>query len=295
MLQFEIFRAVVDAGSFTKAGDKLGLSQSAVSHAIKGLEAELNLTLLHRGRSGISLTSEGEAMMAYVRQILHLTEKMKQEAGRLNGMEVGTLRIGTFPSVSASLLPSILEKFHSAYPGIHVEFHEGGYTELKQMVSSNIIDISFLTSNDSANLDFIPLFQDHLQVILPGNHPLQTKKQLSVRDIASYPFIMPKDGCDDLIKQLFAKHHLQPKVYCEIADNQAIIAMVQKNLGLSIVPELVAHGNHDGLSRVRLKEQCFRTVGLALQNLPQVSPAVAAFINLTKSVVGGHIIHEGRK
>ncbi|WP_019119862.1 LysR family transcriptional regulator [Brevibacillus massiliensis] len=288
MLQYEIFRAVVDSGSFTKAGDKLGLSQSAVSHAIKGLEAELNLTLLHRGRSGISLTSEGEVMIDYARQILNLAEEMKQEAGRLNGLEVGTLRIGTFPSVSAYLLPSVLEKFHAAYPGIHVEFHEGGYMELKQMVSSNIIDIGFLTSDDAGNLDFIPLFEDYLQVILPGNHPLRTKKQISVRDIASYPFIMPKGGCDDLIKQLFARHHLKPKVYCEIADNQAIIAMVQKNLGISIIPELVAHGHHDGLSRARLKEECFRTVGLALPAHKQVSPAVSAFITLTKSVVGDH-------
>ncbi len=284
LLQYEIFKEVIDSGSFTKAGDELGLTQSAVSHAVKGLEAELDLTLLKRGRTGVSLTDEGERILTYIREILNLSEKMKQEAGRLNGLEIGMIRIGTFPSVSAYLLPSIIEKFHTMYPAIQVEFHEGGYHDLKQMVSSNVIDISFLTANHAENLDFIPLFDDHLHVILPGSHPLKSEKQISVHDISSDPFIMPKAGCDDLIRELFKKNKLKPNVYCEIADNQTIIAMVEKNLGISIVPEIVIHANKD-LVQMELKEGTFRTIGLALPNLHTVSPAVAAFIELTKSMI----------
>ncbi|MCF6409504.1 LysR family transcriptional regulator [Pseudalkalibacillus salsuginis] len=284
LLQYEIFKKVIDLGSFTKAGDELGLTQSAVSHAVKGLEAELDLTLLKRGRTGVSLTDEGERILTYIREILNLSEKMKQEAGRLNGLEIGMIRIGTFPSVSAYLLPSIIEKFHTMYPAIQVEFHEGGYHDLKKMVSSNVIDISFLTANHAENLDFIPLFDDHLHVILPGSHPLISEKQISVHDISSDPFIMPKAGCDDLIRELFKTNKLKPNVYCEIADNQTIIAMVEKNLGISIVPEIVIHANKD-LVQIELKEETFRTIGLALPNLHTVSPAVAAFIELTKSMI----------
>ncbi|WP_408010194.1 LysR family transcriptional regulator [Pseudalkalibacillus sp. A8] len=284
LLQYEIFKEVIELGSFTKAGDKLGLTQSAVSHAVKSLEAELDLTLLKRGRSGVSLTFEGKRILTYIRQILNLTEKMKQEAGRLNGLEIGTIRIGTFPSVSAYLLPSIIEKFHSTFPSIQVEFFEGGYHELRQMLSSNAIDIGFLTTNHAENLDFIPLFDDHLHIILPDSHPLKNEKQVSVQDIAAEPFIMPKAGCDDLIKELFKSNNLKPNVYCEIADNQTIIAMVQKNLGISIVPEIVMHAAKD-LASAELKEESYRTVGLALPDLDTVSPAVAAFIELTRSMI----------
>ncbi|SDI27710.1 LysR substrate-binding domain-containing protein [Alteribacillus bidgolensis] len=284
LLQYEIFKTVIDSGSFTKAGEKLGLTQSAISHAVRGLESELELTLLKRGRSGVSLTSEGERIIEFIRQTLNLSEKMKQEAGLLNGLEVGVIRIGTFPSVAAYLLPSILEKFQSEYPKIQVEFYEGGYNELKQMVSSNIIDVSFLTNNDAENLDFIPLFDDHLHVILPSAHPFTNKKKISIQEIASHPIIMPKAGCDELIKELFKKANLKPNVYCEIADNQTIIAMVQKNLGISIVPEIVMHGNNN-LNSIELKEESFRTIGLALPNLNDVSPAVAAFIELTRSMI----------
>ncbi|WP_221563293.1 LysR family transcriptional regulator [Alkalihalobacillus sp. TS-13] len=284
LLQYEIFKEVIESGSFTKAGDKLGLTQSAVSHAIKSLEAELDLTLLKRGRSGVFLTFEGERILTYIRQILNLSEKLKQEAGRLNGLEIGIIRIGTFPSVSSYLLPSIIERFHSMYPSIKVEFYEGGYHELRHLIASGVIDIGFLTAEHTENLDFIPLFDDHLKVILPSSHPLKNEKQVSIHDIATEPFIMPKAGCDDLIKALFKTNNLRPNVYCEIADNQTIIAMVQKNLGISIVPEIVMQTTRD-LATAELNEESFRTIGLALQNLNTVSPAVTAFIELTKSMV----------
>ncbi|SDI67148.1 LysR substrate binding domain-containing protein [Alteribacillus bidgolensis] len=95
---------------------------------------------------------------------------------------------------------------------------------------------------------------------------------------------MPKAGCDELIKELFKKVNLKPNVYCEVADNQTIIAMVQKDLGISIVPEIVIHGNNN-LNSFELKEECFRTIGLALPNLNDVSPSVSAFIELTKSMI----------
>ncbi|WP_257351531.1 LysR family transcriptional regulator [Pseudalkalibacillus decolorationis] len=284
LLQYEVFKTIVDTGSFTKAGDALGLTQSAVSHAIRGLETELNLTLLNRGRTGVTLTSEGERIIDYVREILNLTERMKQEAGKLNGLEVGTLSIGTFPSASANLLPGIIEKFQSEFPAINIKFHEGGYDEIKKMILSGKIEIGFLPSSDAENVDFIPLFDDHLRVILPENHRLKNKKKLSIHEIASEPFIMPKAGCDELIKGLFKKNKVQPNIYCEIADNQTIIAMVQKNLGISIVPEMVIRGGHNEHTIAQLKEECYRTVGLALASRQQASPAVRAFIELTTTL-----------
>jgi DNA-binding transcriptional LysR family regulator len=284
LLQYKVFETIVDTGSFTKAGDKLSLTQSAISHAIKGLEVELGLNLLNRGRSGISLTSEGERIIHYVREILNLSELMKQEAGNLNGLEVGSIRIGTFPSVSAHLLPAIIEKFQTNYPAIKVEFYEGGYNELMQMLSLGVIDVSFSTSETSGNFDFIPLFDDHLKVILPKNHQLSNKKVLSIHNIANEPFIMPKAGCDELIKELFKKNKLQPKVYCEIADNQTIISMVQRNLGISIVPDMILSREKE-LNIFQLEEESFRTIGLAVSSIERTSPAVSAFINLAKSMI----------
>ncbi|SFE87963.1 DNA-binding transcriptional regulator, LysR family [Bacillus sp. OV194] len=283
LLQYEVLKTVVETESFTRAGEKLGLTQSAISHAIRGLETELELTLMNRGRSGITLTNEGIRMMEYIQEILDLSERMKQEAGLLNGLKIGTIRIGTFPSVSASLLPSILKQFHQAFPGIQTEIYEGGYEEIKQMITSGKIDIGFLTSSTSESLDFIPLMEDHLYILLPDSHKLKRRKRISIHEISDEPFIMPKAGCDELIKGLFKENKILPQIFCEIADNQTIMAMVAKELGVSIVPELVLQGDtRKNVAAVTMKENCYRTIGLAVNSLERCSPAAEAFIELAK-------------
>lgn len=109
LAKYEIFSTVVELGSLTKAGDTLGLTQSAVSHAISSLESEWGFSILNRGRSGIQLTSNGERILKYIREILMWNEEMNQEIANINGLEVGTVRIGTISSVSIHWLPEIMK------------------------------------------------------------------------------------------------------------------------------------------------------------------------------------------
>ena len=112
LAKLEIFNTVVELGGLTKAGEALGLTQSAVSHAIASLESEWGFSILNRGRSGIKLTSNGEHVLKYIREMLKWNEEMHQEIANINGLEIGTVRIGTFSSVSAQWLPEILKNFN---------------------------------------------------------------------------------------------------------------------------------------------------------------------------------------
>lgn len=96
--QYKVFLTVVECGSFTKAGEKLGLTQSGVSHNIAKLESELGIVLLRRNRNGLLLTDAGERVMPHIRQIMHQAALLEQEAALIQGMEVGSIKIGTFPS-----------------------------------------------------------------------------------------------------------------------------------------------------------------------------------------------------
>lgn len=115
MFKYKIFLCVVEMGSFTKAGEVLNLTQSAISHAISGLEHELGLTLLIRGRSGIRLTNNGERLMKRFREIVQMDEKLYQEVALIKGLEIGTVKIGTFSSVSIHWLPRILKNSMSSF------------------------------------------------------------------------------------------------------------------------------------------------------------------------------------
>lgn len=122
--QLEVFIKVSETGSFTKAGELLSLTQSAISHIISSLEIELGFTLLYRNRSGITITNEGKKILQHALDILNKTELLKQEASSIIGIESGTLKIGCFPSVSAKILPTMTSKGLgiSIVPEILLEF-----------------------------------------------------------------------------------------------------------------------------------------------------------------------------
>lgn len=141
--KYEIFQTVIELGSLTKASESLNISQSGVSHAISSLEKDLGFSLLTRNKAGIRLTVNGERMLEYIREILQLNEKMLQEAGEIKGLEIGTVRIGTFSSVSAVWLPGIIKKFTDQYPHIKVDIAEGKQEEISRWISQGIIDFGF--------------------------------------------------------------------------------------------------------------------------------------------------------
>ncbi len=275
--RFEVFNAVVELGSLTKAGEMLKLTQSGISHAINSLENELGFTILTRGRTGINLTSNGERMLTYIRDILILNDRMKQEAAAINGLEVGVVRIGTFTSVAAQWLPHIIKQFQDDHSGIDVKLFEGDYSTLEGWILNGVIDCGFLTIPASQSLEFLPLKKDKMLCILSNQHPLHKLDRISFKQIEAEPLIMPKEGWDNEINQIFGENNIKPNVKYKVSDDQAIIAMVQNNLGISIRPEMTLSHLPDNVRIINLERDSFRYIGIASK--PNMSPATKKFID----------------
>ena len=281
--KFEIFNAVIELGSLTRAGESLGLTQSAVSHAISSLENECGFSLLSRGRTGISLTSNGERMLKYMQEMLRWNEQMKQEIAQINGFEVGTVRIGTFTSVSTLWLPGIIEEFSTEHPSIEVRLQEGNYREIEYWIASGVIDFGFVSLPVSESLEIIPLHQDRMLCILPDNHPLHNVNGIEYRQIENESFIMPKSGCDNDVRRIFQRNHVKPKIKFELEDDYAIIEMVRKGLGISILPEMLLSNLRNEVCAVSFHDTPSRTLGIAVHSIKSLSPAAKKFIACTKS------------
>jgi DNA-binding transcriptional LysR family regulator len=278
LAQMEVFLKVAQTGSFTKAGEELGLSQSAVSHALAGLESELGFLLIHRSRAGIQVTPNGERMLGYIRQILRATEQMKQEAAQLTGLQTGTVRVGTFPSVSTKWLPPILNQFQSRYPEIEVKLHEGGYDEVEKQIRTGAVDLGFIpVSKEQTDYDMEMLKNDCLVLLLPAGHPLHLHPSPAIEQIAAEPFILPKKGCDLHIKKLFREKNVQPNIRFEMENDEAIVAMVRAGLGISILPEMTLPLDMTGVHRVLMGEEIYRTIGIATTSRDSLSPAAKKF------------------
>ncbi|NGQ94387.1 LysR family transcriptional regulator [Brevibacillus sp. SYP-B805] len=277
LLQLEVFVAVVEAGSFTKAGEKLNLSQSGVSHAIAGLEAELGISLLTRSRSGVSLTEAGEAVLVHAREVLNRLEQIRQSAAAAAGLQIGTLRVGSFPSVSAKLLPGLLRLFRDRYPGIELTLFEGSYPEIRAWIQAGAVDAAFFPYPEEG-LEIVPLLEDELVVVVPDGHPCSSRSELTVGEIAAEPFIMPKAGCEVLVEAAFVNHGYAPNTRFEVADTATILAMVREGLGITVVPRLTLPDSVPGLHVCPLAPRTCRQIGLAVRSLQSPSPAAAAFL-----------------
>lgn len=286
--KYGLFNTVVETGSLTKAAEKLHLTQSGVSYTISTLETELGFTLLKRTRSGISLTNNGERILKHIKKILQEEELLRQEAAAIRGLDTGIVRLGTLSSVSMQWLPGILTKFHEKYPLIEVKTYLGCYDEMNDLISNGTVDFGFVSLPTSKPFEVIPLRKDKLVVILPPNHPLCEQKVISLEQIKDEPFIMPQWGSDDNIRRFLDENNVTLSIKYELMEEQVILAMVQKGLGISILPELILVKIPDNIHIADLEKTDYRTLGIAVLSLKNTSPAAKKFIDCVLSWLREH-------
>jgi DNA-binding transcriptional LysR family regulator len=277
--KYKILIKVVELGSLTKAADFMGFTQSAVSHTINSLEEDFGFLLLTRSRSGVKLTVNGEQMVKTIREILKWNEHLEQEVASIHGLEIGTIHIGTFTSVSVHWLPGILKDFQQDYPNIDFKIKEGNYRQMEDWIAEGKIDCGFLSLPTRDMFDVIPLQKDQMLVVLPTDHPLSSQSVVTISEIEKEPFIMPSKGSDDDINRVLEKASIKPDIKFKVGDDYAIMAMVEKGLGISILPELVLRGQQRNIRIVELEEPSFRSLGIAVNSLKHVSPAVRRFLD----------------
>ena len=283
LAKFEIFSAVVELGSLTKAGEKLGLTQSAVSHAIASLESECGFSILNRGRSGIQLTSNGERILKYIREILKWNEEMVQEIANINGLEVGTVRIGTISSVSIHWLPEIMKKFNENYPAIEIKLMEGDYDDVEHWISTGLVDFGFVSLPTLQHFEVMTLKKDRMLCVLSDAHPLAEQKEISFEMINEEPLIKSKKGSDNDLIRILKENNITPNIKFELADDQAIISMVENGMGISILPEMVLHRVPNNVRILKLEGESYRTLGIATTSFKSLAPATKKFIDYLKS------------
>ncbi|WP_342539030.1 LysR family transcriptional regulator [Sporosarcina sp. FSL K6-1540] len=283
LVKFEIFSTVVESGSLKQAAEIHGLTQSAVSHAIASLESEWGFTILIRGRAGIKLTSNGERVLRHIHEMLKWNEQMMQEIANIKGLEIGTVRIGTFSSVSVQWLPEILKSFNADLPAIEIKLLEGDYDTLEHWIATGMVDFGFVSLPTSKSFEVIFLKKDRMLCILPDDHRLANQQEVSFADLKEEMLIMSKKGSDNDLKRIFHENNVTPHIKFELADDQAIISMVQNGMGISILPEMVLYRVPHNVRILSLEGEHYRSIGIAAPSFNTISPAARKFIEYMKA------------
>lgn len=288
LTQLEIFSLVAELQGFTTAAHRLGISQSAVSHAVKALEQELGVDLFRRHQTRVELSDIGAQLLGRARAMLGLAATLQQEAADARGMKRGTLRIGSFgPTASVRLLPAILSHFRQAYPGIEVHVDEGPDRQVMQWLDERRVDVGFVvladTQADSQRFDTVALFEDQLVALLPATHPLVASTSVPLKALCDDPFILTEAGSSELVMRLFSVARLRPNVRYRCAQLLSTLEAVSRGDGVSIVAQASLPEHVDSRYVARpLSPPVPRRVGLAVLDRRQASPAALAFLALAQ-------------
>ncbi len=285
LTQLEIFSLVAELHGFTAAANRLGISQSAVSHALKSLELELGVELLRRHQSQVELSDIGQQLLLRARAMLGLANTLRQEAADARGMKRGTLRIGSFgPTSSIKLLPLILQQYRAAHPGIEVHIDEGPDRQVLQWLEERRIDIGFVVLPEE-RFDTVALIEDQMVALLPAGHPLAVHDSLSLKDLCDFPFVLTEAGSSELISRLFTGARLTPNIRYRCSQLISTLDVVARGDGVTVVAEGSLPNQIDRRCvKKPLSPAVLRQVGLAVLDRRQASPATLAFIKLAESL-----------
>lgn len=283
--QVRAFVAVAECSNFSEAGLQLGVSQSAISHAIATLEDQLGVVLLSRGRHGAMLTPAGEQILPLARQMLQVLAAIGQEARMVRGLKGGQVRVATYRSVATHVLPEIIARFRQDYPQISVSIDLfRGSDGVEQSLRQGRADIGFICVPiaNEGEFEVWDLLRDEYVVLLPPD--AEVSEPLTWDKLARFPLIFPpdEDYCSILIRNHLIRvgQNLTPTY--QINEDSAIVSMVMQGLGATIIARLAAAPLPTEARVYPLPDPLDRVIQVATVADALLSPAVYALLNLVK-------------
>ena len=279
-LKCEAFIAAAEQGSFTLAAETLGYTQSGITRMISALEEELGFSLFIRSKRGVSLSENGMTMLPICRELVRAHKQAEAIGADIRGSVRGTIVIGSYYSVSALLLPTILKEFSNKYPGVQIKLQEGGNKEMSRWLNENSVDICYCAQPHDVNCDWLPIFSDELVAWLPKNHPYAGKESYPIEKLAEESFIHTQPGNDNEIDRLLEEYDIHPYAAYSTRDAFTTYNMVAKGIGISFNQKLISTKWIKQIAEVPFDPPQYVSLGLAVPSLKEASPAAKRFIQI---------------
>ena len=286
--QLRAFLAVAEQRHFTRAARELGMAQPSVSAHVRRLESELGNELFDRRKGDLRLTVAGEALLPFARRILADVDAARAELSQVGGLARGRLSIGATPSLAATLVPPVLARFHTAYPGIELALREAGSMELVAALVEGAVDIALviLPVRHEA-LETQALLREELVVAVARTHPLAKRRTIALTDLRDVPLVMFRQGYDlrSATEAACRGAGFAPTIAVEGGEMDGVLRLTAAGLGAAIVPSLIVEPRGP-LRAVRIEKSALtRTIGIAHRRDRRLSRAGQELIETFRSLV----------
>jgi len=239
--QLRYLLTVADEGNFTRASEKLFISQSALSQQIQALESDVGTILVNRSRRGITLTEAGQILYQHAKHALYEIEEAQTAINELQGLQRGELHIGVVQTVNAYLMPSIVAEFMAHYPAIKLSISELSADDIELGLETGDLHVGIgFTPPTNPSIQAKPLFDESLVLVIREDHQFAQENSLPVSQLHDLPMIM--------LAQSFCTRRLwednarlagaQPQIILELNTVSSILSAVLKTGMATILPHL---------------------------------------------------------
>ena len=291
--RLHVFVEVAKSGSFSAAAEALSYTQSAVSQQIAALEAETGVTLIERLPRGVRLTTAGEALLTHAEGILGRLSAAEAEMEAIAGLRGGQLRMASFPTAGATLMPLAIAMFRAQHPEVELTLAEGEPEEIAPRLFAGEFDLALLFefegTSDSLVTDLIrqPLFEDPMFLAVPADHPLANRRTLRLADLRAEAWIQTSSSspCARHVVRCCHAAGFDPIVSFESDDYQTVQGLVAAGVGVALIPKLaVASARDDIAIRALSPYSPVRHVIAATPEGSRLTPAAKAMAQIMATV-----------
>ncbi|MDB4866707.1 MAG: LysR family transcriptional regulator [Cohnella sp.] len=239
----EVFQTVAETRNFTRAGERLHMTQPAVSQHIRALEARLGVRLLDRDNKSVSLTRAGEIVLHHAREIGNLYSRMEDMVSELMHHTGGPLAVGASYTVGEYVLPKALARLNAEYPDIHPTITIGNTSDIAEQVRKRELDVGIVEGEEIGNgLEVELLSQDKMYIAAGAGHPLAKKNtsNLSSSELAEQTWVVrePGSGTRAATEGMFTALGIHPARLMEMGSTQSIKETVEAGLGITLQSRL---------------------------------------------------------
>lgn len=295
--RLQVLVEVVNRGSFSAAAEALSYTQSAISQSVARLEAETGATLVVRDRRGVRATAAGATLVGHAESIFARVEAAETDLAAVLGVRTGRLRVASFPSAGATLMPLAVARFRQAHPDVALTLAEGEPEQIGPRLRAGEFDLALLfqfpgvRERPGAGLRNVTLLEDPMHVALPAEHPLVDKAALRLADLREQHWVQTSASspCARHVVRSCLAAGFEPYVAFESDDYDTVQGLVAAGVGVALIPRLALSRVHSGIVvRALAPASPARKVTAATMSSPGVNPAARAMIGVLRQVARRH-------
>ncbi|VFS58446.1 LysR family transcriptional regulator [Leminorella grimontii] len=284
LTQMNVLIAVLEYASFTEAGKRLHMTQSAVSQAVLAMEDELGVAILTREKGKpLRLTAFGERIVAHIRTIMQEVAAIRELAEQEKEAPSRTLSVGCFPSVCSRILPQVVRYFETHHPKIKVTLYEANSVEIMSALQRQEIDAGFVhfpVSGMSSTL----VYKDRFTVVVPDSHPFAERSAVSVEELSKEPLIVSKGRYELSIMTLFKERNVIPNVQYEFNHPSTALSFIRQGLGIALLPGLALNSLAADMRAIALEPAFYRDITLVTSEQPVENSPVCCLLRCIEAL-----------